>query len=95
MRTEKDSENGYLITTCQNNIDLYNYIQKQIKEKGENYWRHIKECRSAQDWQGGVTYNQSINNLIFGNKDTTNTFLEGLDDVRKEKNVHRYRGVCL
>lgn len=88
MRTVKDSKNGYLITTCQNNVDLYNYIQKRIEEKGENYWQHIKDSRSARDWQGGVTYNQAINNLIFGNKDTTNTFLEGLDDVRKEKDVH-------
>ena len=88
MRTVKDSKNGYLITTCQNNVDLYNYIQKKIEEKGEHYWGHIGDCRSARDWQGGVTYNQAMNNLIFGNKDTTNTFLEGLDDVRKEKDVH-------
>lgn len=93
MILEKHKEDGYIITHCKNNVDLFNYIQKRIKEKGEDYWDHIGVSKEGGSWFGGVNYSQAMNNLIFGNKDTTQKFLDGLNDSRKE--VDTYNNIFL
>ena len=83
MQQYLDTENYALITHFDNNVDLYNYIQSRIKEKGESYWSHIKDCTGGR-WYGGVNYEQAMNNLLFGNKDTTAKFLDELSETKQE-----------
>ena len=87
MFVERRPDIKSIVATCKNNVDLYNYIQKRVQEKGEKYWGHIADSKSGGDWYGGVTYEQAMNNLLFGNKDTTRMFLDGLADSRKEADV--------
>ena len=83
MKQFVNEEKNALITNFDSNIDLYNYIQSRVKEKGESYWEHIKDCDGGS-WYGGVDYNQAMNNLVFGNKEVTEKFLDGLNDSKKE-----------
>lgn len=93
MRQEYFPDEKYMITYCSSNVDLYNYIKKRVEEKGEGYWRHITDSKRGGSWYGNVNYHQAMNNLIFGNKDTTQMFLDGLEDSRKEAN--RYEDLFL
>lgn len=69
----------------ENNIDLYNYIRKREKE---GTWEGIARNTEAQDWAGGVTYEEAMNNLLYGNKDTTAKFIDGLKDINQEEGVY-------
>lgn len=83
MKQFVNKEENALITYFDSNIDLYNYIQSRVKEEGEEHWTHIKDC-DGSSWYGGVDYSQAMNNLLFGNKEVTGKFLDGLNDSKKE-----------
>lgn len=76
---------GYGATFFDNNIDFYEFIRKKEKEKS---WRHIREHRNGDSWSGGVTYETTMNELLYGNKEITHKFLEGLKNVGHERDVN-------
>ena len=77
---------GYGMSLFENNIDLYEYIRKREKDRD---WSHIRRFRnSKEEWSGNVTYEQSMNNLQFGNKDVTLKFIEGLRNLGHEVDVN-------
>lgn len=72
-------ESGYGATIFENNIDIYNYIRKMENEKT---WSHLEEYRNrGNNWAGNVTYGQAMQNLLYGNKDITPQFIEGLKNL--------------
>ena len=80
-------EGKKLITTCRDNIDLYHYIQKRIKEKGIKHWRHaVDEYRLS--WHGVKSFDEALNNLLFGNKESTQSFIDNLKDIPDEVDVN-------
>lgn len=63
----------------ENNVDLYEYIRKREKEYN---WEHLNRYKNRrEDWAGNVTYEEAMNNLLYGNKDITPQFVEGLKNL--------------
>jgi len=77
--------NGYGATFFDNNVDFYEYIKKREPEKK---WHHIKRRGRGDSWAGGVTYEETMNELLFGNKDITYKFLEGLKNLGQERETN-------
>lgn len=76
---------GYGATFFDNNVDFYEYIKKREPEKK---WYHIKEHGKGDSWSGGVTYEETMNELLFGNKEITYQFLEGLKNLGQERETN-------
>lgn len=76
---------NYGATFFDNNIDFYEFIRKREKEHS---WHHIREHGNGDSWAGGVTYEDTMNELLYGNKEITHKFLEGLKNVGHERETN-------
>lgn len=76
---------NYGATFFDNNIDFYEFIRKREKEQS---WYHIREHGNGDSWAGGVTYEDTMNELLYGNKEITHKFLEGLKKVGHERETN-------
>lgn len=85
----QDINNDTLITRFSNNIDLYNYIKKMENENGRDYYKHIEECSdgSLLRW-AGASYDESMTRLLYGNKEYTEKFIDGLKELNRETDVN-------
>lgn len=72
---------GYGASFFDNNIDFYEFIRDMEKKKS---WQHIKEHGKGDSWVGGVTYEDTMTELLYGNKEITHKFLEGLRNIGQE-----------
>lgn len=64
-----------------NNIDFYEFIRSMEKKKK---WEHIERHGHGDSWAGGVTYEDTMTELLYGNKEITHKFLDGLKNLGQE-----------
>ena len=72
---------GYGASFFDNNIDFYDFIRSMEKKKN---WRKIEKHKTRNEWAGNKTYEETMTELLYGNKEITHQFLEGLKNIGHE-----------
>ena len=78
-----------LITRFANNIDLHEYIKKMEHENGRDYYQHIQHSNSGNGVQWyGASYDGAMTRLLYGNKEYTERFIDGLKELNQDIDVN-------
>lgn len=68
---------GFGATYFENNVDIYEFLKEAQTSQG--YCDYLQECKNERKrWSGNVLYDEATQNLLYGNKDITPKFIEGL-----------------
>ena len=76
---------GYGASFFENNIDFYEFIRSMEKKKT---WQKIERHRARSEWAGNKTYEETMTELLYGNKEITHQFLEGLKNLGHEAEIN-------
>ena len=69
-------KSGFGASYFENNVDIYEFL-KECESKGG--CPYMSECKGSRNkWSGNVTYDEATQNLLYGNKDITPIFIDGL-----------------
>lgn len=62
-------------------VDLYNFINENESKKD---WATIRRNKERDSWSGGKTYKEAKEQIIYGDSDYTQYFIDGLKTINKE-----------
>ena len=61
--------------------DLYDFINENESKKD---WATISRCETRSDWSGNKTYKEAKEQIIYGDEDCTQYFINGLKTINED-----------